>query len=541
MLTPEYLDTLPDAAAELWRQVEDDILQDIARRIGQLDELEPLTPTAAWQAWRYEQVQACHKDALGIIAKYSGRSRDVIRRTMLDAGLQTLASDDALYTALGFAPSAVDTNEALNNLLNAGYRQTLGSWQNLTATTAHTVTGEFERALDRAWLQVSSGAFSYQTVIRRTVDSLAAHMDGVTYPSGHRDTLEVAVRRAVLTGTNQTCAKLQLARAEEIGCEYVEVSAHAGARPEHAVWQGKVYHVGGAAELDGVWYEDFETATGYGTGPGLCGWNCRHSFYPFFPGVSRRLYDQAELDRLAAKSIEYGGEKYTEYEIRQMQRALERKVRDAKRRYLAEKAAGVDTTRAALRLRDTRRALNAFIEATGGKLSAGRTDVAGFGASDARMTTRQVRFSFTTPASDDILKSSDRNGGNRDVNFVCRLDRELYSVITDDIQTDEVIITDERIKHIKEHHPNDYERFNRYLAEIIQKPDYIIRDERPYTGMLLKSFTVSEKGERFRIALRLATSRDPAHYKNSIITFLKIREKEWERLIRNKEILYKSK
>jgi hypothetical protein len=391
MLTPEYLDTLPDAAAELWRQVEDDILQDIARRIGQLDELEPLTPTAAWQAWRYEQVQACHKDALGIIAKYSGRSRDVIRRTMLDAGLQTLASDDALYTALGFAPSAVDTNEALNNLLNAGYRQTLGSWQNLTATTAHTVTGEFERALDRAWLQVSSGAFSYQTVIRRTVDSLAAHMDGVTYPSGHRDTLEVAVRRAVLTGTNQTCAKLQLARAEEIGCEYVEVSAHAGARPEHAVWQGKVYHVGGAAELDGVWYEDFETATGYGTGPGLCGWNCRHSFYPFFPGVSRRLYDQAELDRLAAKSIEYGGEKYTEYEIRQMQRALERKVRDAKRRYLAEKAAGVDTTRAALRLRDTRRALNAFIEATGGKLSAGRTDVAGFGPGDAKATTQQVR------------------------------------------------------------------------------------------------------------------------------------------------------
>ena len=391
MLTPDYLDTLPDAVVALWQQVEDDILKDIAERISQLDELEPLTPTAAWQAWRYEQMQACHQDALSILARYSKRSRDTIRQTLLDAGLETLASDDALYQALGFAPSAIDTNKTLNNLLNAGYRQTLGTWQNLTATTANTVTGEFERALDRAWLQVSSGAFSYDAAIRGAVDGLAGRMNGVTYPSGHRDTLEVAVRRAVLTGTNQTCARLQLARAEEMGCEFVEVSAHAGARPEHAVWQGKVYHVGGAAELDGVLYEDFETTTGYGTGPGLCGWNCRHSFYPFFPGISKRLYGQEELDRLAAKTVEYGGEKYTEYEITQMQRELERRVRKAKRRFLAEQAAGVDATAASVGLRDARRALNNFIEATGGKLSVARTDVAGFGASEARTTNRLVK------------------------------------------------------------------------------------------------------------------------------------------------------
>lgn len=391
MLSPAYLDTLPDAVAELWQQVEDDILQDVARRIGALDELEPLTPTAAWQAWRYKQIQACHQDVLSLLAKYSGKSREVIRQTLLDAALTTLASDDAVYRAAGLEPPPVERSEALNNLLNAGYRQTLGSWQNLTATTAHTVTGEFERALDRAWLQVSSGAFSYDVAIRRAVDGLAAHMNGVTYPSGHKDTLEVAVRRAVLTGTNQTCAQLQLARAEEIGCEYVEVSAHAGARPEHAAWQGKVYHVGGAVELDGVRYEYFETATGYGTGEGLCGWNCRHSFYPFFPGVSRRLYDEAALGRLAAKTVEYGGKLYTEYEITQMQRALERRVRKAKRQFLAEDAAGVDTTRASARLRDVRRALNDFVAATGGKLSAARTDVAGFGAAQARRTNRDAK------------------------------------------------------------------------------------------------------------------------------------------------------
>lgn len=391
MLTPDYLETLPDALVELWQQVEDDILRDIARQIGALDELEPLTPTAAWQAWRYEQIQACHQDVLTILARYSKRSRDAIRQTMLDAGLTTLASDDALYKSMGFAPSEIRTNETLNNLLNAGYRQTLGRWQNLTATTAHTVTGEFERALDRAWLQVSCGAFSYDVAIRRAVDGLATHMNGVTYPSGHKDTLEVAVRRAVLTGTNQTCAKLQLARAEEMGCEYVEVSAHAGARPEHAVWQGKIYHRGGAIVYDGVRYEDFETATGYGTGEGLCGWNCRHNFYPFFPGASVPNYSQEQLDAFNAKEVTYDGKQYTRYEISQMQRALERRVRRFKRQYLAEDAAGVDATAAAAKLRAARKDLNDFVRATGGRNNSARTSVSGFGRSQASKATARAK------------------------------------------------------------------------------------------------------------------------------------------------------
>ena len=388
MLTPDYLDTLPDAVVTLWQQVEDDILRDIARRIGKMGEM---TETAVWQAWRYEQIQACHQDVLSLLAKYSGKSREAIRKALLDAGLETLASDDALYQSLGFAPSAIDTNETLNNLLNAGYRQTLGTWQNLTATTANTVTGEFERALDRAWLQVSSGAFDYKTAIKRAVDGLAVRMNGVTYPSGHRDTLEVAVHRAVLTGVNQTAARLQLARADEMGCEFVEVTAHAGARPEHAVWQGKIYHRGGAVTYQGERYEDFETTTGYGTGPGLCGWNCRHNFYPFFPGASVRNYSRAQLETFSAKEVSYGGKQYTRYEISQMQRALERQVRNLKRRYLAEDAAGVDSTAAAVKLRAARKDLKDFVQATGGRNDSARTSVSGFGHSQASKATAVAR------------------------------------------------------------------------------------------------------------------------------------------------------
>ena len=384
MLTPDQLEALPRRFVQLWQQVEDDILQDIARRMKSLGELDPLTPTAIWQAWRLAETRAVRSNTVATLAKYTGKSRAEIKRLLETAGVQTLAADDAVYAAAGLDPPPVNQSPALLNLLNAGYRQTCGTWQNLTATTANTVTGAFEDRLSRAWGLVSTGAMDYNTAIRRAVDDLADTMPYITYPSGHTDTLEVAARRAVLTGVNQTCAKLQLKRMEEMGCEFVEVTAHEGARPTHAVWQGRVYHRGGAVVQDGERYEDFETATGYGTGPGLCGWNCRHNFYPFYPGVSVRNYTDERLAELDARNIPYGGGLYTRYEITQMQRALERRVRKYKRRYLAETAAGVDASQSAAKLKTARQQLSAFLAETGGRLDGARAEVPGFGQREAK-------------------------------------------------------------------------------------------------------------------------------------------------------------
>ena len=384
MLTPDQLEALPRRFVQLWQQVEDDILQDIARRMKSLGELDPLTPTAIWQAWRLAETRAVRSNTVATLARYTGKSRAEIKRLLETAGAQTLAADDAVYTAAGLDPPPVNQSPALLNLLNAGYRQTCGTWQNLTATTANTVTGAFEDRLSRAWGLISTGALDYSTAIRRTVDDLADTMPYITYPSGHTDTLEVAARRAVLTGANQTCAKLQLARMEEMDCEFVEVTAHEGARPTHAVWQGRVYHRGGAVVQDGERYEDFEAATGYGTGPGLCGWNCRHNFYPFYPGVSVRNYTDERLAELDARNIPYGGGLYTRYEITQMQRAMERRVRKYKRRYLAETAAGVDASQSAAKLKAARQQLSAFLEETGERLDGARAEVPGFEQREAR-------------------------------------------------------------------------------------------------------------------------------------------------------------
>lgn len=242
MLSPSYLDSLPDSFVKLFQEVEEQILQDVARRIGKMD---TVTATANWQLWRYQQTEALREDVIKLLAKYSGKSEATIRRLLLQAATEAMEREDAIYYHYDLEPTPFEESAALNNLLDAGARQTCGTWQNLTATTANTVTGAFERTLDAAWLKVSTGAIDYKTAVKQAVDSLADGMPMVTYPSGHKDSIEVAARRCILTGVNQTCAKLQLERARQMNVRYVQVTAHGGARPSHAEWQGKIYALNG--------------------------------------------------------------------------------------------------------------------------------------------------------------------------------------------------------------------------------------------------------------------------------------------------------
>ena len=398
MLPPSYLDQMPDSFVQLWQQVEEQILQDVARRIGKMDKV---TPTANWQLWRYQQTEAVRNDVVKLLAKYTGKSETAIRKLLLQAATEAMEREDAIYYHYDMEPPPFEENAALNNLLDAGARQTCGTWQNLTATTANTVTGAFERTLDAAWLKVSTGAFDYKTAVKQAVDSLADDMPMVTYPSGHKDSIEVAARRAVLTGVNQTTGKLQIARMDEMGCEFVETTAHGGARPSHAEWQGRRFHRGGAVDYKGRHYPDFEAATGYGTGAGLCGWNCRHQFFACFPELGDPpQWTQEQLQELNARNIEWNGKKYTAYEISQMQRARERNVRRWKKRYLAEDAAGLDTTDSAVRLKAARQSLSDFTKATGGRVDSARVSVPKFGRSEASRASAKSQAHHT-----DWLKS----------------------------------------------------------------------------------------------------------------------------------------
>lgn len=440
MLAPDYLDHAPDRLVLLFQQVEDDILRDVARRISKM---EALTPTANWQLWRYEQTEALRQSVVKKLARYTGKSEAEIRRLMQEAATRAMEAEDEIYYHYGKEPTPFAENETLQALLNAGYQQTAGTFHNLTATTANTVSGQFEAALDRAHLKVSSGAFDYKSAVKSAVDSLADTMKYVTYPTGHTDTLEVAARRAVLTGVNQTGAKLQVARADEMGVEFFETTAHGGARPSHAEWQGRQFHRGGAVDYMGKHYPDFEAATGYGTGAGLCGWNCRHTFFAIFPELGAPpAWTQESLEALNARDIEYNGGRYTRYEISQMQRARERAVRKYKRRYLAEDAAGADTTASAVKLRQARQELAEFITATGSRADSARISVAGFGRSESSKAAwaakkQEPRGILQKLNFSDSVSQSEREGIEKELSVIPQWQRDkAESIINKVVMTE---------------------------------------------------------------------------------------------------------
>lgn len=374
MLTPEYLQSVPDAMVELYAQAEADILADMARRINGFD---MFIPSAQYQMQMLEEMGALRSDIVTKLSRLTGKSKKELTAIMREAGVETLAADEAIYKAAGLSSSPATASSAVQEVLAAGLKKTNGLFTNLTKTTANTATKQFERALDRAYMQISSGAIDPATATKNAIKSLAKDGVGaITYPSGHVDSLEVAVRRAVITGVNQTCGKMQEARADELGCDLMELTAHAGARPSHAEWQGQIVSRGGRPgylSLDDI---------GYGTGAGFKGWNCSHDWRPYFEGMPR-TYSKELLDIYEAKNYEYNGQKMTEYEALQQQRSIERSLRRWKRENVAMKAAGLDTTESAAKIAKWQGVQKDFISQTGLKRQAARESIAGWGRSQA--------------------------------------------------------------------------------------------------------------------------------------------------------------
>ena len=372
-LDPNYLQSLPQSLVDMYGLVEIDILTDMARRINTYDFF---IPSAQHQNQKLQELGMVQGEIVVRLAALTGRTQEEIVELLTEAGEVAIEDDVEYYKASEvYEPKKVNT-EALYAQLNAGLLQTQQAFFNITGTTANTATKQFERALDRAWMQINTGGMDYNTAIRRAIEGLSdAGIGAIEYPSGRIDTLETAVRRAVVTGANQTAIKTQEVLADELGSELVEVTAHGGARPEHAKWQGQVFSRNGRKTIDGVTYEDLKKATGYGKAGGLCGVNCRHSFHPYFPGTAR-TWSEKELDALEEKKVEYNGKKLTEYEAGQAQRGMEREIRKLKRKAAALEAAGLDASEVRRDLREANKIYSDFTKQTGIRKQPDRLKVA---------------------------------------------------------------------------------------------------------------------------------------------------------------------
>ena len=393
MLEPKYLEDLPDGVIDLYSRVEQDILSDMARRLMAYDYW---LDSSLWQEQKLKEVGVLHDDIVAAMAGITGKSQTEIRRVMREACTRALKADGRTYSAAGLVIPDFNSSKALKNTLNAGLKATLGTFQNLTHTTANTASRQFEDALDRAWLKIKSGAFSTDTAVRDAIKELsAAGVGAITYPSGRIDTLETAVRRAIVTGVNKTAGEVQWQLADEMGCDLVQVTAHGGARPEHAAWQGGIYSRSGKSRK----YKDFKETTGYGTGAGLCGWNCRHSFGPYIEGAPK-AYSDKMLENYNAEKYEYNGQKMTEYEASQKQREIERNIRRWKRENKSMKAAGLDTTESAEKVKYWQARQRDFVRQTGLKRQYSREQIGSVGSLPQTIQNKLTRRISEARASD---------------------------------------------------------------------------------------------------------------------------------------------
>jgi hypothetical protein len=357
LLTSDQLDVIPNNVLKLYQAFEDSVVSDIVRRLVKMDYA---TPTAAWQMTRITETTAVYEDVLKKLSVLTGKSEAELAKTFSKAGVQSMKFDDDIYRAAGLDPLPLNMSPQMVQVLANGLRTTNNLMRNITQSTALSAQRQFIAASDLAYLQVSSGTFSYDQAIRQAVKSVGESGLGVIYPSGKVDKLDVAVRRAVLTGVSKTSGDLQWARADEMGQDLVETSAHIGARPEHQLWQGKIFSRSGTNKK----YPDFVSSTGYGTVTGLAGVNCRHSYFPWFAGISKAAYKKAEREGLN-KTVTYQGNEISIYDATQKQRAIECKIREWKRQELALKAGNLDSTVETAKVKAWQKHMRKFIKDTG--------------------------------------------------------------------------------------------------------------------------------------------------------------------------------
>lgn len=416
MLTPEQLKEIPETFVQELQALEEFIIADIARRIAKEG---GLTDTAVMQIEKALELGTDLEKIEKEIQRVTNAALRDIDSVIREAIEDSLIADNEIYAAAGYDPVELTKSNALMRLLEEGIRQTQGDFKNLTASmgfavmqggkvTFQPIAGFYQSALNQAALQVRTGVLNLNTAVRFAVKKMAdSGLRYVDYASGHVNRVDVAVRRAVLTGVNQLNLRMTDQIMQSLGAEYVETTAHMGARPEHQPWQGKVFHVGGTKNG----YPDFVSSTGYGTGPGLGGWNCRHSYYPFFPGISERAYSDAYLENIDPPPFTYKGRQYTYYEATQKQRQMETEIRKTKRELIGYDAAGMkaEFTEASLKLGQQKASYEAFSKAAGIRAKKERYQVLEYGKSISQKAV-QSRKSVESPLKNDIIKTDKQFG-----------------------------------------------------------------------------------------------------------------------------------
>jgi len=380
MLSPEEIQEMSETLIQIYMQIEDDLLLNVAGRFSILDEI-PRETVAEWQTRKLMELGALRQECIKAISKHSGKTTREVEGILKKAGYEALEYDEKVYKMalsdglLPYSPLPMKASPALQQIIRGAIDNTRTYLNTVNTTALQSAQDEFLRIVNQTYLETSLGITDYNTAMRKAVRQLADKgITGADYVSatGRRthNHIDVAVRRCIVTSTSQTAGVMQEQRAKEWGSNLVEVSSHMDARPSHAVWQGKIYSLDGSTDK----YPNLAQATGYGTVTGLCGANCRHFFFAYLEGVSEKTYKPYDLEA-----------NQKAYEQSQEQRRLEREVRKQKRRILTADATGDGEMKfkSQLALKEKEMDLNDFLKKSGREPRTNRQQVYGFGRSEA--------------------------------------------------------------------------------------------------------------------------------------------------------------
>jgi hypothetical protein len=380
MLTPEQLQNLPQELTDLYDQLSEFILRDIARRIAKGAEI---TDTAEYQLYRAKSLGLSTDEIAAKIAEINGSSASEINRLIREAAAQSDEFDRKMLGVDKGAAVPLEENAQLQKLISAQIAETAGKCENLTNTMGFadhdflgrvyylSMTDMYRREMDSAHMKVVTGVTDYMTAIRQACNKLAASgVRTIDYESGRSDRIEVAARRTLLTSVAHVTHRISEQNGEELGADGWEMSAHSGSRPSHAVYQGRQYT-----------QEQYERIIK----PLISEPNCRHDVFPIILGVSEPTYTEEELQNIDQPPFTYEGRTYTAYEASQQMRKMERAMRKQKDRCIVADAAGDEEAfaTASIRLNRQKYIYEDFCKAADSYTEYERTYVTGFNRSIA--------------------------------------------------------------------------------------------------------------------------------------------------------------
>ena len=413
MLTPEQLQNLPQELTDLYEQLSEFILRDIARRIAKGAQI---TDTAEYQMYRARSLGLSTDEIAAKIAEINGSSAAEVNRLIREAAAQSDEFDRKMLGADKGAAIPLEDNQQLQKLISAQIAETAGKCENLTNTMGFadhdflgrvyylSMTDMYRREMDAAHMKVATGATDYMTAIRQACNKLAASgVRTIDYESGRSDRIEVAARRAILTSVAHVTHRISEQNGEELGADGWEMSAHSGSRPSHAVYQGRQYT-----------QEQYERIIK----PLISEPNCRHDVFPIILGVSEPVYTEEELQNIDQPPFTYEGRKYTAYEASQQMRKMERAMRKQKDRCIVADATGDEEsfTAASIKLRRQKDIYEDFCKAADSYTQYERTYVAGYdrrlAGKTGAVTRKQREFEkaqmrLTEGTSHDIIEKTE--------------------------------------------------------------------------------------------------------------------------------------